>query len=67
MNTLSIFSGIFVINNSRGYAQKLGNDNESYTALVGSLASIFNSLRFFWSMGTDYYDYKLVYAILLVL
>lgn len=67
MNTLSIFTGIFAINNSKGYGQLVGFKDEEYLALLGSLASIFNALRFFWSSATDYLPYKVVYGFMLVL
>lgn len=67
MNSLSILTGLFAINNSKSFGQANGYKNENYLALLGSLASIFNSLRFIWSSGTDYLSYKRVYAVMLLL
>ena len=67
MNFLSIFSGYFAVNNFKKYGQKNGLDNENYLAWLGSVAAVCNSIRFIWSMATDYLTYKLVYGILLVM
>ena len=42
-------------------------DHEFYLTEVGSLSSIFGSLRFIWSAFLDHYSYKKVYGTLLVL
>ena len=65
MNMLSVISGFFAVNNFKKYGQKNGIDNENYLAWLGSIAAIFNSSRFVWSLATDYFSYKLVYGILL--
>ena len=67
MNALSFISGYFAVNNFKSYAIQNGLSNETYLAWVGSIASIFNALRFTWSTATDYYSYRVVYAVLLVL
>lgn len=67
MNTCSIFTGLFAVNNFKTYGQKNGLTNESYLGLLGSLTAVFNSIRFIWSYATDYYSYKLIYGILLTM
>ena len=67
MNMLSVISGFFAVNNFKKYGQKNGLDNENYLAMLGSVAAVCNSIRFIWSMATDYLSYKLVYGILLVM
>ena len=65
MNTLSLITGIFAINNFKLYGQKNGLTNENYLAWVGSVAAVCNAIRFIWSTATDYVPYKSVYAVLL--
>jgi hypothetical protein len=67
MSSFSVFSGFFAISNSKEYGQALGYTNESYLALLASMAAIFNSLRFFWSALMDCISYKAVYSIILVI
>ena len=67
MNAMSIMTGFFAVNNFKTYGQANGLDNEQYLALVGSIASICNAIRFLWSWATDYMPYKLVYGFLLTL
>ena len=65
MNTLSVITGFFAVNNFKPYGQKNGLTNENYLAWLGSIAAVCNSIRFVWSLMTDYLPYKTVYAILL--
>ena len=65
MNTLSVVMGFFAVNNFKTYGQKNGLTNENYLAALGSIAAVCNSIRFVWSLMTDYLPYKTVYAILL--
>jgi len=67
MNTLSVITGFFVVNNFKKYAQLSGLTNEDYLAWVGSIAAVFNAIRFLWSFATDYCSYKVVYSVLLSL
>ena len=67
MNMFSVISGFFAVNNFKKYGQKNGLDSEDYLAWLGSVAAVCNSIRFIWSMATDYLSYKLVYGILLVM
>jgi hypothetical protein len=67
MNMLSIITGFFAVNNFKKYGQKNGLTNENYLAILGSVAAFCNAIRFVWSTATDYYSYKLIYGILLVL
>ena len=67
MNVLSIISGFFAVNNFKKYGQLNGLTNENYLAALGSAAAVFNSIRFVWSMATDYFSYRLVYGIMLVI
>ena len=64
---LSVVAGFFTVNNFKRFGQLNGLTNENYLAWVGSAASVFNSIRFVWSLGTDHFPYKLVYGILLIL
>ena len=67
MNTMSIITGYFTVNNYKAYAGTNGIKDESYLALVGSIASFCSAIRFVWSMGTDHFTYRLVYGVMLVL
>ena len=67
MSMFSVISGFFAVNNFKKYGQKNGLDNENYLAWVGSVAAVCNTIRFLWSMATDYLSYKLVYGTLLVM
>ena len=67
MNVLSVISGFFAVNNFKKYGQLNGLTNENYLAALGSAAAVFNSIRFCWSMATDYFSYRLVYGIMLVM
>ena len=62
MNTCSVMSGFFTINNFKSYDQTRGNTNDNYLAMVGSAAQILNCIRFFWSGLTDHFSYKVVYG-----
>ena len=67
MNTCSICSGFFAVNNFKNYGLKVGLTDENYLAWLGSVAAIFNAIRFCWSFMTDYFSYKSVYGVLLVM
>ena len=67
MNMLSVISGFFAVNNFKKYGQLNGLTNENYLAWLGSIAAVCNSIRFIWSMATDHFSYKVVYAVLLVM
>ena len=67
MNMFSIITGFFAVNNFKIYGQKNGLTDENYLAILGSFAAFCNAIRFLWSYATDFYSYKLVYGILLVL
>ena len=63
---MSLSSGVFAITNFKAFALALDkNSNDHTLALIGSLGSMCNAIRFLWSWATDYYSYKLVYGILL--
>ena len=65
MNTMSIMTGFFAVNNFKTYGQANGLTNDDYLAVLGSIAAVCNSIRFLWSWATDYIPYKVVYAFLL--
>ena len=67
MNAMSIMTGFFAVNNFKTYGQANGLTNDDYLAIVGSAASVCNSVRFLWSWATDYLPYKFVYGFLLIL
>ena len=67
MNILSVFTGFFAVNNFKKYGQLNGLTNENYLAALGSVAAVFNSIRFAWSLATDYFSYQLVYSVMLVM
>ena len=67
MSTLSVVSGYFCVNQYKAYANSNGILDEQYLSIVGSVASFCSAIRFVWSLGTDYFSYKLVYAVLLVI
>ena len=65
MNSLSFFTGFFVVNQTKNYGSANGMTDDQFLALIGSLGAIFNSIRFIWSWLLDYYSYKKVYGALL--
>ena len=65
MNVLSIFTGFFVVNQTKVYGMENGLTNDKFLALVASIGAIFNALRWIWSWMLDYYSYKQVYGVLL--
>ena len=67
MNTLSVISGFFAVNNFKKYGQLNGLTNENYLAWLGSAAAVCNSIRFIWSYATDHFSYKVVFGVLLVM
>ena len=67
MNTMSVMTGFFAVNNFKTYGLANGLTNDDYLAVLGSVAAICNSIRFFWSWATDYIPYKIVYAFMLCL
>ena len=52
-NLFSIMSGFFAINNFKTYGQLRGITNDDYFAILGSVASVANCLRFAWSGATQ--------------
>ena len=64
---LSVISGFFVVNNFKKYGQLNGLTNEKYLAWLGSVAAIFNAIRFVWSLATDHFSYRVVYGVLLTI
>ena len=58
MNAMSIFTGFFVVNQTKVYGIENGLINDKILALIASIASIFNALRWVWSWMLDYYSYK---------
>ena len=66
-NLFSIMSGFFAINNFKTYGQLRGITNDDYFAILGSVASVANCLRFAWSGATDHLSYKAVYGALCLL
>ena len=67
MNMMSVMTGFFAVNNFKTYGQASGLTNDNYLAVLGSVAAVCNSIRFFWSWATDYLPYKTVYAFMLCL
>ena len=67
MNFMSICSGFFAVNNFKFYGIKKGLTDENYLAWLGSIAAVCNSIRFIWSFATDYFSYKVVYGVLLLM
>lgn len=67
MNLLSVIPGFFTVSNFKHFAQLNDIKNETYLAWVGSAAAVFNAIRFIWSLATDYFSYKSVYTVLLLM
>lgn len=42
-------------------------NNDKYLTTVGSVAAVFNAIRFIWSAFLDKYSYKKVYGVLLLI
>ena len=59
MATFSILFGYYSIDVFKQFGQTVETlSNDEFLTLVGSLAAIFNALRFVWSAFLDYYSYK---------
>lgn len=68
MNFFSIFLGLFIANEYKVYWLNAKNPpSDQFISSVGSIGSVFNGMRFIWSALLDYFPYKIVYGILLVL
>ena len=66
MASLSILFGYYTISIYKMFGQTYGKLNhDSYLTWVGSVGSVFTSLRFVWSAALDGAPYKLIYGILL--
>ena len=67
MNFSSVFYGYILINQYKMFASKYIHD-DMFLTMVGSVACIFGSLRFIWSLLLDYqFSYVNVYGSLLIL
>jgi hypothetical protein len=58
--------GYFIVGTYKKFAEKLLNDN-SYISLIGSLGAIFGGIRFQWGPLVDYFSFKVVYTVILIL
>jgi len=67
MNTMSVITGYFAVNNYKAFASLNGITDENYLAVVGSVASFCGAIRFLWSTATDHFSYRLVYGVLLIM
>ena len=65
MNSLSILTGFFVVNQTKNYGLANGLSNEIYLTEIASIGAIFNAIRFIWSFLLDNLPYKIVYGSLL--
>lgn len=64
--TMSIFTGFFIMNQTKNFAILNGLLDDKDLALIMSLGSIFNTLRFLWSWWLDHSTLKIVFGTLLV-
>lgn len=59
MATFSILFGYYSIDVFKQFGQTVENlSSDEFLTMVGSIAAIFNALRFVWSAFLDYYSYK---------
>ena len=66
MAFLSIFIGYYTVNVFKNMGEQYHKLNDDrYLTLVGSIAAVFNSIRFIWSGMLDKYSYKKVYGTML--
>lgn len=67
MACLSIIFGYYTVDVYKMFGQTYTVLNfDEYLTWVGSLGSVFTSLRFIWSAALDSYSYRLIYGILLI-
>ena len=66
VSTFSIFTGFFVVNQTKTFGELNGLNDDRYLALICSIGSIFNTLRFVWSWWLDHAKLKIVYGTLLL-
>lgn len=68
MACLSVFAGYYTIGVFKIYGLTVEELNDDrFLTIVGSVASIFNAVRFVWSTLLDRYSYKQVYGSLLLI
>ena len=59
--------GYYTVDVYKSFGQTYeGLNYDAYLTWVGSLGSVFTSLRFIWSAALDSKSYKLIYGILLL-
>jgi len=66
VSTLSVFTGFFVINQTKNFGVLNGLVDDKGLALIASIGSIFNALRFPWSWWLDYSSVKVVLSTLII-
>ena len=68
MALLSILFGYYSVDVFKSFGQTIPElSDDKYLTWVGSMAALCNACRFIWSACLDYYSYRQVYGILLLL
>lgn len=66
MSFLTINMSTFMIGNFQQFASDYIQDQD-YFVLVGSIGGFCASLRFFWSLPVDYFSFKIVYSVMILI
>lgn len=67
MATMAIFTGFFVVNQTKNFGAVHGLANDKTLALIASIGAVFNCLRFLWSWALDYFSFRIVFGTLLAM
>ena len=65
VSVFSVFTGFFVVNQTKTFGVLNGLTDDKYLAMIASIGAIFNTARFLWSWALDHYSLKIVYGTLL--
>ena len=66
MSICSVLFGLFIISSSKAYGEiEIGD--EAFLSFVATFSNIFGIFRFIWSISMDYYSFKKVYGVLLII
>ena len=66
MAVLTFFIGSLSMSNYKKYGQ-INGLGETYLTYLGSAGSVFNGLRFLWSLALDHVRFRFVYGTLVIL
>jgi hypothetical protein len=66
MAIMTFFIGNFTLSNYKNFGE-LHGFSEEYLTYLGSAGSLFNGMRFLWSLALDHVRFRYVYSVLIFL